>query len=96
MAQSPELQLASATKSESYTGTGATHHSDSEMEMVSIATFFSSAQHSSRSRSTEGVGVQNNKLFFSPSNIIATIMQRVSSAVSYKCLHEYSSMVHLS
>lgn len=75
MAQSAELQLASATKSESYIGTRATHHSDSEMETVSIATFPSSAQHSSRSRSTEGVGVQNNKLFFSSSNIIATIMQ---------------------
>lgn len=46
------------------------------MEMVSIATFPSSVQHSSRSRSTEGVGVQNNKLFFSLSNIIATIMER--------------------
>ena len=75
VAQSAELQLASATQSESYIGARTTHHSDSEMETVSIATFPSSAQHSSRSRSTEGVGVQNSQLFFSPSNIIATIMQ---------------------
>lgn len=91
-AHSAELQLASATKSESYIGTHTAHYSRLllEMETVSIATFPSSVQHSSRSRSTEGVGVQNNKLFFSPSNIIATIMQGgMSSALSYKCLLEY-------
>lgn len=90
VAQSAELQLASATNSESSIGTRTTHHSDSEMETVSIATFSSSAQHSSRSRSTEGVGVQNNKLFFSLRLTLLPLLCRgVSSALSYKCLHEY-------